>query len=180
MITHLSISKRFKAGESLYQLAMSIHDQRWPQFPAFSWAEHYVENAIRQVINFDQATAEVVALKAEIDSMSTSLIAKDKIISDVTFSNAILHWQVDRLTGERDSLLGAHDALLSDLAAMQSKRDALADTVRRIAGERDGLRTALEHAPIGTPGETHGDIVARYYRWYGTVRQQALRGTRQA
>lgn len=55
MITHTAISKRFKAGETIYQLSMYLWNQQLPQFPMFSWAEHYVENAIRQVMRRQHA-----------------------------------------------------------------------------------------------------------------------------
>lgn len=54
MITHRAIARRFKAGESLYQIAMSLWDRYSgktpPRFPVFPWAEHYVEHAIREVL----------------------------------------------------------------------------------------------------------------------------------
>ena len=55
MITHTQIARRFKAGASIYQLAMSLWNQQLPQFPMMSWAEKYVETAIRQVMKRQHA-----------------------------------------------------------------------------------------------------------------------------
>ena len=40
--------------------------------------------------------------------------------------------------------------------------------------ESPRMRNALENAPTGKVGETHGDLLARYYAWYEVERKAAL------
>ncbi len=90
----------------------------------------------------------------------------------------------EALEQERDAAIEVQNRCL-DLKTMLLDRDVLVKSVRESLGEvarREVVLTArckalegvLREAPTGKPGETHGDVIARYYKWYETVRADAL------
>ena len=61
--------------------------------------------------------------------------------------------ELTNLVGEPQCFKVEHMALTARLAACQE---------------------ALKAAPTGSTGETHGDVIARYYQWYEGIRAKAL------
>jgi len=71
--------------------------------------------------------------------------------------DGVLHWR------------GTPDGEWTPVSSQElSKRLALAHA------DREAMRKVLQNAPTGKKGETHGDVIARYYAWYEGQRANTL------
>ena len=85
---------------------------------------------------------------------------------------------------ERDQLQAAVTAQQEHIKnrdiMLKTQGEQAAIAVKEYAEEIGRLRRTLADAPYGHRGETHGDIVARYYSWFANERQQALASEKEA
>lgn len=78
-----------------------------------------------------------------------------------------LQQEIDSLTAK---LAAAESAVQISTNAFCMQTNLIATLEQRLAA----MEIALKDAPTGKLGETHGDLLARYYIWYETTRAKAV------
>ena len=119
-------------------------------------------------IIFDAENTEICI--AESESAADSLIQLNGLQRRVEeLERELKAGEVEVLDWQDEHHSMQENAKFWRLRCINLRREDAALTARLAA-----CQEALKAAPTGSTGETHGDVIARYYQWYEGIRAKAL------